>query len=62
MQPVQQPQCRPSISDEAIQTKALGASLTCWETAHTAAVKRLTGLQRAVRVRERAIAKAIAAR
>ena len=58
MQSLPDPKCTAPVENDAVPPAALGASNRCWEKAFSTAKVRLSGLQRAVRVREKIIAKA----
>lgn len=63
LSPLSEPDCRAvADADGNVLPKAMGASAACFSAAEVRARTRLTGLQRAVRARERAIQSAIAAK
>lgn len=61
MAPMRPAKCTLPTTGETISADQISASQSCWQAAYGAAGARLSGLQAAVRVRERAAAEAVAA-
>lgn len=61
MAPLRPAKCALPTGGETISSDQIRASQACWQAAYGAAGARLSGLQSAVRVREKAMAEAVAA-